>query len=314
MQAQKIAIGIIKNESDEILVTQRKKNVHLPEFWEFPGGKVEAGESFKQALRREIQEEIGVHVKRCFKLIDFSHPYDDRLLNFQVFTVNVSSDDITVGEQQNFKWLNRQELNRLNFPSANHVMLNAINLPQIYMIADHSTFGERLEDIVKINLDAGIAQIQFRAPALDKDSYIKIANHLYGLCRKYKSRLIVNCDLDWCQHIQTVDIHLNSRRLKNLFDSGMNSSDINIYSASCHSSQEIEYANALNIGAVLIGPVQHTLSHSQSKPLGWPGFSKLCGQSNSPVYAVGGLGKSELATARVNGAQGIAGIRDFEAN
>ena len=63
MQAQKIAIGIIKNESDEILVTQRKKNVHLPEFWEFPGGKVEASESFKQALRREIQEEIGVQVR-----------------------------------------------------------------------------------------------------------------------------------------------------------------------------------------------------------------------------------------------------------
>jgi 8-oxo-dGTP diphosphatase len=165
-----------------------------------------------------------------------------------------------------------------------------------------------------MNLDAGIAQIQFRAPSLDKDSYIQIANDLYALCRKYNSRLVVNCNLDWCQHIQTVDIHLNSQRLKDLFNSGMSSADIDIYSASCHSSQEIGYANALNIGAVLIGPVQHTLSHSEGKPLGWPGFSKLCGQSNRPVYAVGGLGKNELATALVNGAQGIAGIRDFMTN
>jgi 8-oxo-dGTP diphosphatase len=311
MQHQKIAIGVIINEAGKILVSKRKNNVHLPEVWEFPGGKLEAGESFKQALRREIYEEVGVKVRQCKKIIDFNYSYDDRHLYFQAFTVHIHSDQVTAKEQQKIMWLDQGDLSQIDFPAANQSILNAINLPHSYLIADYSVFGNKLFDTVRANLAKGISQLQFRAPSINKEEYLLMANELYELCHRHNARLILNCDVDWYRHACADGLHLSSQRLKKFYNAGADLADIEIYSASCHSLGEVDYANALSVSTILIGPVLHTHSHPWGRPLGWPGFSSLCAHANMPVYAIGGLGKNDIQTALVNGAQGIAGIRDF---
>ena len=311
MHFQAIAIGIIRNEQGKILVTQRNKDAHLPNVWEFPGGKLEAGESFKQGLRREIHEEVGVNVRQCAKLIDFNYAYEDRELSFQVFTVIVHSNEVHIPGQQNIAWVDPQDLSQLDFPSANQIIINAINLPQSYMIADLSVLGDHLLEKVKINLENGVSLIQFRAPSINKEQYLAIADELCDLCHQKNARLILNGELDWFRNSSADGIHLNSQRLAALHNAGQRPVDGEIYSASCHTTEELEYANSLGVRTAIIGPVLQTPSHPQSRPLGWPQFSRLCTHANIPVYAIGGLGKKELQTAQVNGAHGIAGIRDF---
>ena len=311
MHEQSIAIGVVINEMGKVLVSRREKDVHMPEVWEFPGGKLETGESFKQALRREIQEETGVEVKRCNKIVDFNFSYDDRHLHFQVFTVYARSEQVSVNEKQKIMWLDQHDLSSMEFPPANKIIINAICMPQAYMIADHSVIGDSLAEKVHANLEQGIKQIQFRAPSMNKQRYLSMAAELYDSCHKHGARLILNCDIDWYLDSLADGLHLTSQRLEYMYKTGADHADIEIYSASCHSSEELDYANAINVSSVLIGPVLHTHSHPHARPLGWARFSSLCTQANMPAYAVGGLGKKDIPTARVNGAQGIAGIRDF---
>ncbi|MEM7304319.1 MAG: 8-oxo-dGTP diphosphatase MutT, partial [Pseudomonadota bacterium] len=255
---QKIVIAVVKNEVEKILVSRRKEDVDFPGFMEFPGGKVEAGESFKQALRRELYEEIGLQLGISHRLIEFNYKYDDSNIEFQVFFVSADTNKVIAKEAQELLWVNQHELNQLNFPPANRTIIDSINLPQAYMVADYSVFGESIVDDVKKNIESGISQIQFRGPSLDKQAYISIANTLSELCRKHNTRLIVNCDPTWSVDIKADNFHLNSPRLRHAYQNGIDLAKHKIFSASCHNEEEIEFANSLGVRAILIGPIQFT--------------------------------------------------------
>jgi 8-oxo-dGTP diphosphatase len=81
--------------------------------------------------------------------------------------------------------------------------------------------------------------------------------------------------------------------------------------ASCHDACELQQAAEIGVDFAVLGPVQHTASHSNVEPLAWTRFAELCAQASFPVYALGGLGADDLAAARAAGAQGVAGISGF---
>ncbi|MEM8845021.1 MAG: Nudix family hydrolase [Pseudomonadota bacterium] len=310
MNSRKIVVAIVKNEAGEILLSERLAGVHLAGFWEFPGGKVEESESFKLALRRELYEEVGIQLESCCKLVEFDYRYDDRLLHFQAYIVHYDGD-VVPKEGQKTKWVDQFELDKVDLPPANQCILSALLLPNAYMIADYSVLGDEIVNIVKNQLQNGISLIQFRASSLDKNKYITIAKELASLCREYSTKLIINSDIVWNEEIKADGVHLNSHRLKHLFNHQEKSNSFDLFSASCHDEREVEYANALNVKTILIGSVQKSKSHPDSEPLGWARFSQLCLKANMPVFAIGGLRVGDIAQAKVQGAQGIAGIREF---
>jgi 8-oxo-dGTP diphosphatase len=63
-----IAVGIIRNADKQIFITQRDASSHMAGFWEFPGGKIESGETAEQALVRELQEEVGICTSSWFNI------------------------------------------------------------------------------------------------------------------------------------------------------------------------------------------------------------------------------------------------------
>jgi len=81
--------------------------------------------------------------------------------------------------------------------------------------------------------------------------------------------------------------------------------------ASCHSLSELEQAQKIGVDFAVLAPVLPTLTHPEATALGWQRFAALTEQINIPVYALGGLTKKDLNTARNAGGQGIAGIRAF---
>ena len=79
--------------------------------------------------------------------------------------------------------------------------------------------------------------------------------------------------------------------------------------ASCHDAADLRHAERLRCDFAVLGPLQATPSHPGAAGLGWAAFAALREQSTIPLYAIGGLGPDDLATAREHGAQGIAAIR-----
>ena len=313
MQQQNVAIGIVENKHGQVLISQRPDRVHMGGLWEFPGGKLEAGESFKSALRRELYEEVGISITGIKKMIDYSFAYQDRNIFFQAFKVLAYRGNVEAREKQIVKWVDKKQLCSEDFPPANKAVLKAIRLPSEYMIADQARLGGDLMATVEKNLQAGVSICQYRAQQSNKTDYVSMATQLRDLCAQYNAQMISNCDLDWVSDISPHGAHLTSRRLAGEFKNFTGEATARFFSASCHTAQEVEMANQLEVDCVLIGPVLKTSSHPAVKSLGWKNFSDLCIRAGRPVYALGGMNHEHKANALVYGAQGIAAITAFSA-
>ena len=311
MLKQSIAIGVIFNQHNQLLISRRTSKQHLAGCWEFPGGKLESGESFKFALRRELHEEVGVTVHTAVKIFSSTHQYSDRQLSFQLYKIIHYSGAVIAKQNQQLRWVDADQLSSIDFPEANRSMVDALILPQQYMIADEQVFSCSLIETVKKQLEAGVRIIQHRANGVAKKEYIQHWQTLNNLCNQYKAKLIANSPIDWHADLQPNYIHLNSIGLKEI-NNNTNSLKAELFSASCHNDDEIKIANQLRPRCILLGPVNYTQSHSNANILGWKKFAHVCSNSNMPVYALGGLTKQDTKNALMSGAQGIAAIRAFK--
>lgn len=119
MKYLQIAAGIIRNRDGEIYITQRPVNTHMAGKWEFPGGKLEAGESPEQALVRELQEEIGIEATE-FRLFEkIVYPLPDRELSIWFYLVSDWQGDPWGKEGQLGRWVRQENLIASEFPPAN---------------------------------------------------------------------------------------------------------------------------------------------------------------------------------------------------
>jgi 8-oxo-dGTP diphosphatase len=83
------------------------------------------------------------------------------------------------------------------------------------------------------------------------------------------------------------------------------------FGVSCHGADELAHAARIGADFVTLAPVAPTPTHPDARPLGWQRFAALAADASMPVYALGGLGDTDIATARNLGAQGVAAIRAF---
>lgn len=99
-----VASGIIENTAGEILLAQRPAGKHLAGFWEFPGGKIEAGESASEALIRELKEELKLDVRIVESLGVFPYKYEVGAIDLHVFRVQALNQPSATKDVQSFRW------------------------------------------------------------------------------------------------------------------------------------------------------------------------------------------------------------------
>jgi 8-oxo-dGTP diphosphatase len=126
MDALHVAVGVILNDSGKILITKRAPGSHQGGLWEFPGGKVEPGESLEQALSRELQEELGIVVGRTSPLLQVPHDYGDKAVLLDVCVVWEFSGCARGEEGQAMAWVVLADLANYEFPVANKPIISAI--------------------------------------------------------------------------------------------------------------------------------------------------------------------------------------------
>lgn len=110
--------AIIENENDEIFCAQRSPNMSLPNYWEFPGGKIEKGESPQEALVREIKEELNCTIDVKEKVEDTTYEYEKVIVRLETYMATLLEGHPTALEHSNTKWVKRDELLTLDFAPA----------------------------------------------------------------------------------------------------------------------------------------------------------------------------------------------------
>ncbi|MEZ8019116.1 8-oxo-dGTP diphosphatase MutT [Vibrio splendidus] len=122
-----IVAGIIFNQDkSQVFITKRPDDKHKGGFWEFPGGKVEAGETIEQAMARELDEEIGIKVTEQFLFEHLEFDYTDKSLKFDFILVTDFEQQPYGKEGQQGEWVDLKSLNQYAFPEANLPILERV--------------------------------------------------------------------------------------------------------------------------------------------------------------------------------------------
>jgi mutator protein MutT len=120
-----VVAAVIRNDG-RILITQRLDDVHLARFWEFPGGKVEPGESLEVALEREIREEIGVRIRVYDEFLTIGHDYPEKSVRLHFFNCDILEGEARPLEVADLQWVNPQDLSNYEFPPADAEIIDKL--------------------------------------------------------------------------------------------------------------------------------------------------------------------------------------------
>ncbi len=126
MKRIEVAVGVVINQHDQVLVGQRIVQDRYFEKWEFPGGKLEDGENVEQALIREFREETDIQIRSSSPLILVEHDYPDRHVRLHVHTIRSYEGEVRPMEGQALKWVDFSELKQLDFLQGNRVILDKL--------------------------------------------------------------------------------------------------------------------------------------------------------------------------------------------
>lgn len=110
--------AVIKNENEQILCALRSSTMSQPNCWEFPGGKVEDGETLPAALQREIKEELGCTIEVFEKIVSAKHEYKSWIVHLHTFWARIVSGHPYATEHAELRWVPRDELAALNWSPA----------------------------------------------------------------------------------------------------------------------------------------------------------------------------------------------------
>ncbi len=121
-----VAVGVILDDQGRVLLARRPVQVHQGGLWEFPGGKVDAGESVAEALARELTEELAIQVEATQPLLEIRHDYPDKSVLLDVWLVTAFEGDPRGNEGQPIEWAEVKQLADYEFPAANQAIVSAL--------------------------------------------------------------------------------------------------------------------------------------------------------------------------------------------
>ncbi len=300
-----VAAGVLIRSDGRFLLASRPEGKPYASYWEFPGGKVETGESIVDALARELHEELAIDVLTAYPWVVRVFDYPHARVRLHFCRVFAWRGELQAREHQEFGFFSPRALPGGPLLSATIPVLRWLQLPALYAISAVARLGrdlflQRLESA----LARGLRLLQFREPSLNDADAESVFRQVFARVRAAGAILLVNSRHHrtlWEQaggvHLTAADLAATTRR-----------PELEWVAASAHSSLEIERACALDVDFVVAGPVRPTMTHPDRPPLGWSAFANMVASTAVPAYALGGMRASDLQSAMRHGAHGIASM------
>ena len=306
MARVEVVAAVIQRDDGQFLLGQRPPGKVYAGYWEFPGGKVEPGETAPAALKRELHEELGIEVERAYPWLTRDYDYAHAAVRLRFYRVPLWSGELHGRENQRFDWQRPGAVVVEPMLPANGPILRALTLPPVYGISNCEEMGEPefLRRLPRA-LEAGLALVQVREKHLPAHEQVRLTAAALAAARPRGARVLLNGDPGLARRAGADGVHLTAAGLMELDTRPA----LELVGASCHDERELDRAAKLPADFVVLGPVQATPSHPGAATLGWDRFAELIRNYPLPVYALGGLKREDLETAWATGAHGISMMR-----
>ena len=325
-----VVAGVIRDALGRVLLARRTEGRDLAGLWEFPGGKVEPGESPEAALVRELREELGIEARVGDPLIRVPQQYPHKRLVLDVRQVQFNGTPKGL-DGQALVWAPLHTLASYPMPPADRPVVAALLQPDRYLVTPAPSNDNAWLAALDQSLANGVRRVQLRAPGIDAARWERLAEQAARLCDDAKAEVLVNGDAALAERLG-IGLHLRASQLADAVDARSSAPSVQssneladrpnggsgspsperrkpLLAASCHGVDDLLRAEALGCDFVVLGPVQATASHPGAPGIGWDAFAAMRERVSLPIYAIGGLGVDDVAIARAHGAQGIAAIR-----
>ena len=301
-----VAAAVILRGDGRFLMAQRPAGKVYAGYWEFPGGKIEDGESAEGALRRELHEELGIDVEQAYPWITRDYDYAHAAVRLRFFRVAGWRGEPHGKEHQRLAWQSTRELAVSPLLPANSPVLRALDLPAVYGISNATALGpdEFLRRLERA-LQHGLRLFQVREKAWAAAALRALASRAIALARRHGARVLINGSVELARELGADGVHLTAAQLASL----EKRPGFDLVGASCHDEAELEQAAHIGADFVVLGPLLPTPSHPGAPGLGWDRFKALIRDYPLPVYALGGMRPDDLSAAWQAGAHGVSMMR-----
>ncbi|WP_428310419.1 Nudix family hydrolase [Hydrocarboniphaga sp.] len=299
-----VACGVLQRADGAVLLAQRPEGKIAAGFWEFPGGKIEPGESASAALARELFEELGVTVRGARPLIRLRHAYSNRIVVLDTWLVSAFDGEPESRENQALAWAALDAVSGYDCLPTVAPIMKPLRLPADYVFTaptmDEAAIRARLPRLPKPAL------LRLRLPGLSDAAYAALASSLAGDVQRAGLKLVLDRSVELSRTL-ACGWHAPVAAWRDL----KSRPDVPAFFGSAHTRDELLALNALDADAAVLGHVLATRSHPGQMPLGWGGFSDAALEAGLPVYAIGGVGARDHEQAWNHGGQGCAGINAY---
>jgi 8-oxo-dGTP diphosphatase len=301
-----VVAGILIRPDGKVLLASRPEGRAYAGYWEFPGGKVEAGETLNNALARELHEELGIVITTMHRWITrvFVYPHATVRLNF--FRIYTWQRKPHPQEQQTLSWQAPDAVEVGPLLPANFAVLRALTLPPVYAISHAGALGvESFLASLDHALRQGLRLIQVRDKEMGETDRLQLAREVIKRSRPYGARVLINGSVELAHAAGADGIHLDAAHLAQLSERP----EVDWVGTSCHNEAELARAAEIDADFAMLSPVLPTLTHPGAATLGWQTFSNWAAASPIPVYGLGGLATTDVDLALSHGAHGVALLR-----
>lgn len=300
-----VAAAVIHGPGNRVLLAQRPTGKPYAGYWEFPGGKIEVGESGLQALRRELHEELGIEVDDASPWLTRVYAYPEKTVRLRFFRVDRWHGEPHGREGQTLSWQAPNCISVAPLLPANGPIMQALCLPDVYAITNAAKWGQvAFLQRLRGALEKGVRLIQLREKDMSAAQALAFAREVVALAHTFDATVLINAGMALDADVGAAGIHLPSTHLMQLSARP----SVRMCAASCHTRAELEHAAALGLDFVVLSQVLVSASHPGTRGIGWPRFAALISDYPLPVYALGGLGPADLSAAQRHGAHGIASM------
>ena len=305
-KAVDVAAAVIERDDGSFLLAQRPQGKAYAGYWEFPGGKVEAGEPVAEALRRELHEELGIDLVQAYPWITRVYSYPHATVRLHFHRVLKWLGEPHPHEEQALAWQRCGALSVAPMLPANAPVLKALSLPIVYAITHAWETGvERALAQLDDALAKGLRLVQIREGKLERAAREAFAAQVAQRVHASGGIVLGNGDERLAGRIGADGVHLPAQALM----AARQRSQFEWCGASCHDAAELASAAELGVDFAVLGPVLEKPGQPDLPGIGLRRFSDLAGGRPLPVFALGGMRLSDLDSARAHGAHGVAMIR-----